>query len=130
MNASSDGPLPSHKRPIDDTPVHTVDLPELPIARYNIPASAWVEAPSELLEAGADIGQPGIMYKRRIGPWLLWRAGPARKADARYVAIHCDDLSRIHMFRIYPDGSGDGVGPSGIDHVRFRTWKEELKETP
>ena len=28
------------------------------------------------------------------------------------------------------DGSGDGVGPSGADHVRFRTWKEELNETP
>ena len=22
------------------------------------------------------------MYKRRIGSWLLWRAGPARKAEA------------------------------------------------
>ena len=130
MSASSGGPLPAHKRPINDTPVHTTDLPDLPIATYNIPASAWVEAPQALLDAGADIGQPDIMYKRRIGPWLLWRAGPARKADARYVAIHCDDLTRIHTFRIYPDGGGDGVGPSGTDHVRFRTWKEELNETP
>ena len=106
-------PLPAHKRPVDPTPVHTQDLPDLPIATYNIPADAWIEAPAALLESGADIGEPTIMYKRRIGPWLLWRAGPARKADARYVALHHADLTRIHTFRIYPDGSGEGVGPKG-----------------
>lgn len=130
MNERSDRPLPAHKRPIDSTPVHTEDLPDLPTARYNIPAEAWVEAPAALLEAGADIGEPGIMYKRRIGSWLLWRAGPASKADARYVAIHSEDLSRVLTFRLFPDGSGSGNGPSGRAHERFRTWKEELNEAP
>ena len=123
-------PLPAHKRPIDPTPVHTEDLPDLPIATYNIPAEAWIEAPPGLLDAGTDIGEPATLYKRRIGPWLLWRAGPARKADSRYVALHHADLDRILTFRIYPDGSGEGVGPKGVEHTRFRTWKEALNETP
>ena len=130
VTSRSDRPLPATKRPVDDTPIHTADLPPLPTATYNIPATAWIEAPTELLEAGADIGQPEIMYKRRIGSWLLWRAGPASKAHARYVAIHADDLTRIHTFRLFPDRTGAGVGPSGTEHERFRPWKEELHETP
>ena len=130
MNERSDGPLPAHKRPIDDTPIHTEALPDLPTARYNIPAEAWVEAPATLLEAGDDIGDPRVLYKRRIGSWLLWRAGPASKADSRYVAIHSDDLSRVLTFRLFPDGTGSGLGPSGAQHERFRTWKEDLNETP
>ena len=130
VTSRSDRPLPANQRPVDDTPIHTADLPPLPTATYNIPASAWVEAPTELLEAGDDIGQPDIMYKRRIGSWLLWRAGPASKANSRYVAIHADDLSRVHTFRLHPDGTGSGVGPQGSTHERFRTWKEELNETP
>ena len=130
MNDDAGPPLPAHRRPYDDTPVHTADLPPLPIRDRNIPAEAWIEAPQELLTSGDDIGSPRISYKRRIGEWLLWRAGPARKADSRYVAIHADDLSRIHTFRLYPDGSGEGFGPTGTRHERFRTWKEELNETP
>ena len=122
-------PVPAHERPFDDTPVHTTDLPPLPIRDRNIPAEAWIEAPEPLLRSGDDIGRPRISYKRRIGPWLLWRAGPARKANARYVAIHADDLSRIHTFRLFPDGTGEGLGPAGTNHERFRTWKEELNET-
>lgn len=130
VTSRSDRPLPASQRPVDDTPVHTADLPPLPTATYNIPATAWIEAPSELLEAGDDIGQPDIMYKRRIGSWLLWRAGPASKADSRYVAIHADDVNRVLTFRLHPDGSGLGIGPSGTEHSRFRPWKEDLNETP
>ncbi|MEO0491867.1 MAG: hypothetical protein AAF081_00475 [Actinomycetota bacterium] len=118
--------LPSHKRPYDDTPVHTADLPPLPIRDRNIPAEAWIEAPEELLRSGDDIGNPRIAYKRRIGPWLLWRAGPARKANARYVAIREDDLTRILTFRLFEDGTGEGLGATGSPHERFRTWKEDL----
>ena len=107
------GALPSHKRPYDDTPVHTEDLPPLPIRDRNIPAEAWIEAPDELLRSGDDIGNPRIAYKRRIGSWLLWRAGPARKANARYVAIHSEDLHRILTFRLFEDGTGGGDGPTG-----------------
>jgi hypothetical protein len=119
-------PLPADERPLDHTPVHTADLPATPVRDRNIPASAWVEAPEELLHLGDDIGQPIITYKRRIGRWLLWRAGPASRADARYLAIDPEDLSRQYTFRLHPDGSGHGIGPSGQHHERFRTWKEDL----
>ena len=122
--------IPADQRPVDPTPVHTDDLPDTPIRDRNIPAEAWVEAPAALLESGDDIGRPLIAYKRRLGPWLLWRAGPARRADARYVAVDHRDLDRVYTFRLNPDGSGQGVGPSGADHERFRTWKEDLRDHP
>ena len=68
-------------------------------------------------------------YKRRIGPWLLWRAGPATKADARYWAADAGDLTDQHTFTLLPDGTGHGVGPSGAAHARFRTWKEDLRDS-
>ena len=121
--------LPADQRPIDDTPVHTADLPPTPQRDRNIPATAWVEAPPELLAAGADLpGRPVATYKRRIGRWLLWRAGPATHADARYLVLDADDLRRQHEFRLFPDGSGDGLGPSGQRHQRFRAWKEDLRD--
>jgi hypothetical protein len=120
--------LPADERPIDPTPVHTADLPLTPIRDRNIPAHAWAEAPDTLLHLGDDIGEPDITYKRRIGPWLLWRAGPAVKADARYWVAHVDDLDRQYTFRLHPDGTGSGIGPSGTEHERFRTWKEDLRD--
>lgn len=115
-------------RPIDRTPVHTVDLPPTPTRDRNIPATAWLEAPVSLLGLGADLDLGEGLYKRRIGRWLLWRAGPARGGDARYVAVDADDLERSFTFTLVPDGTGHGVGPSGIDHERFRTWKEDLRD--
>ena len=122
------GALPADDRPVDLTPVHTADLPLTPIRDRNIPATAWVEAPEGLLRLGDDIGGRTAMYKRRIGPWLLWRAGPAVKADSRYWAGHVDDLTRSHTFRLHPDGPGEGTGPSGATHDRFRAWKEDLRD--
>jgi hypothetical protein len=124
----ADGALPYDKRPDDDTPVRTVDLPATPQRDRNIPARAWVEAPAELRTLGEDIGGPEAAYKRRIGRWLLWRAGPATHADARYLAVAADDLAVQFVFRLFPDGSGDGVGPSGERHQRFRAWKEDLRD--
>ena len=115
------------ERPVDDTPVRTADLPPTPVRDRNIPATAWVEAPPELLALGDDLpDRPVAEYKRRIGPWLLWRAGPAKGGDARYLAVLADDLTTQHGFRLFPDGSGDGIGPSGSRHKRFRSWKEDL----
>lgn len=118
------------QRPVDPTPIHTADLPATPIRDRNIPAAAWIEAPEVLLRAGDDIGQPSITYKRRIGSWLLWRAGPATKAEIRYVAIDASDVGRHHEFRLHPDGSGSGTGPSGVRRERFRAWKEDLNSSP
>lgn len=118
--------LPADQRPFDNTPVHTTDLPETPTRDRNIPAEAWVEAPPALLSAGDDLGEVRITYKRRLGSWLLWRAGPARGADARYVAVHVDHPDRVLTFRLYPNGSGSGTGPDGAIHRRFRSWKQAL----
>ena len=120
--------LPYDQRPVDDTPIHTADLPPNPQRDRNIVATAWIEAPDALLHLGDDIGQQQVDYKRRIGNWLLWRAGPATKADARYMAIAADDLTRTYTFRLFPDGRGEGIGPSGRSHDRFRLWKEDLRD--
>lgn len=127
MTTGSERPLPYHQRPTDHTPVHTADLPPTPTRDRNIPATAWVEAPDELLRLGDDLpGRPVAEYKRRIGRWLLWRAGPASKGDARYWAADADDLTTSFSLRLFPDGSAEGVGPSGTSHARFRAWKEDL----
>jgi hypothetical protein len=127
VGAVSEPALPADERPFDHTPVHTADLPATPVRDRNIPVTAWVEAPAEALALGHDIGAPLTTYKRRIGPWLLWRAGRATKADARYLAVLADDLAEQHTFRLHPDGSGEGTGPSGTRHTRFRTWKQDLQ---
>jgi hypothetical protein len=123
--------LPPHERPLDERPVHTADLPDTPTRDRSIPATAWVEAPADLLALGDDLPDPSTggvaRYLRRIGPWLLWRAGPARGADARYWAALADDLGTSFTFDLFPDGSGSGRGPTS-DHVRFRTWKEDLRD--
>ena len=118
--------LRADERPIDPTPVHTVDLPPTPIRDRNIPATAWIEAPEALLHLGDDIDQPVSTYKRRIGPFLLWRAGPASQGHARYIAIDASDLDHQYTFRLFPDGRGDGAGPDGVRQTRFRLWKQSL----
>ena len=117
-------------RPLVETDHHTEDLPATPQRDRTIPAERWVEAPPELLALGADIGEPVVAYKRRIGGWLLWRAGPAVKADARYMAVAAGDTTRMFTFRLFPDGTGEGKGPDGMAYTRFRSWKEALRDTP
>ena len=117
-------------RPLVETDHHTEDLPATPQRDRTIPAERWVEAPPELLALGADIGEPVVAYKRRIGGWLLWRAGPAVKADARYMAVAAGDTTRQFTFRLFPDGTGEGQGPDGMAYTRFRSWKEALRDTP
>lgn len=115
-------------RPIDATPVHTEELPDTPVRDRTIPATSWIEAPPEVITLGADFGYEVVAYKRRIGPYLLWRSGPASRGDARYMAINADALSERYTFRLHPDGSGEGEGPDGRRHTRFRTWKESLRD--
>jgi hypothetical protein len=119
---------PAEARPPVERDYHTDELPPLPQRDFLIPAERWVEAPADLRSLGADFGVALVAYKRRIGRFLLWRAGPAAGADARYAAIAADDLTERYTFRLRPDGSGSGVGPDGVTHERFRTWKEALRD--
>jgi hypothetical protein len=121
-------PTPAEERPPTTRDWHTADLPPTPQRDYLIPVQRWVEAPAAARTLGDDLGISLVAYKRRIGPWLLWRAGPARGADARYLAVDSRDLAQLHTFRLFPDGSGEGVGPDGATHTRFRAWKESLRD--
>jgi hypothetical protein len=118
--------LPPQERPFVDARFETADLPDTPQRDYRIPARAWVEAPPELLSLGDEIGEP-VEYKRRIHGWLLWRAGPP-VGEARYLAV-APDASVSFRFDLHGK-RGDGVGPDGCSHERFRTWKESLRDHP
>lgn len=120
--------LPADDRPFDHTPIDTQDLPPTPTRDRNISAIAWKQAPEALRLVGADldIAADAVAYKRRIGPWLLWRAGPPR-GPARYIALDSADLDRSCTFTLGAErGEDHGVGPTGDQHTRFRTWKEDL----
>jgi len=119
--------VPREDLPVDATPRHTAVLPPTPVRDRFIPATAWMEAPPELLALGADIGHDAVGYIRRIGRWLLWRAGPATGGDARYMAIADEETARP-TYRLHPDGSGSGPGADGAVHERFRAWKESLRD--
>jgi hypothetical protein len=115
--------LPVHERPFVADRFHTNELPDTPTRAFRIPASGWIEAPATVLELGDDLGEP-VEYKRRIGRYLLWRAGPP-VGEARYMAVARDDLSRRFSFDLHGK-VGEGAGPDGTTHNRFRTWKESL----
>ncbi len=118
-------------RPFDRTPVDTEDLPETPIRDRSIPASAWRQAPAELLRLGEDLpGRPEPAYLRRIEGWLLWRAGPPARVNANSFACRAEDPTRSVTFRYDAEGTGFGLGPTGSPHERFRTWKEDLRDNP
>lgn len=119
----ADRPIPVGERPFTTERYHTADLPDTPQRTFRIPADGWYEAPDELLRLGDDLGEP-VEYKRRIGRWLLWRAGPP-VGDAWYLAIDDDDLTITHRFRLRGK-TGEGIGADGQLHHRFRTWKESL----
>ncbi len=117
--AAEDRPPIAHR-------VHTHGLPALPQRHYLIPATAWIEAPATLLDLGHDFGVTLVAYKRRIGRYLLWRAGPAVGADARYAAVHDSLAAPLLTYRLHPDGSGSGIGPDAVLYTRFREWKQAL----
>jgi len=122
--------ISADQRPFDFTPITTADLPPTPTRDRNIAATAWLEAPAELLQLGQplEIEPEAIAYKRRIGDWLLWRAGPAR-GPARYLAIDSRDLQSMCTYALSSKQDQKGHGPSGTEHTRFRAWKEELLAT-
>jgi hypothetical protein len=121
-------PIPAEERPPTERDWTTAELPETPQRDFLIPAERWIEAPDALRTLGADLGIDLVAYKRRINRYLLWRAGPAVKANARYMAIASDDLGERWTFQLGSDGTGEGLGPDGRVHKRFRQWKEALRD--
>jgi hypothetical protein len=115
--------LPVHERPFTDDRYHTSELPDTPTRSFRIPATGWFEAPEFLVRAGDELDEP-VEYKRRIGRYLLWRAGPP-VGQAIYLAIDRVDHDRVWTFRLNGK-EGEGTGPDGSAHTRFRTWKESL----
>ncbi len=118
-------PLPVHERPFTDREFTTSELPDTPTRSFRIPATGWVEAPDELLTLGDDLDQP-VEYKRRIGRWLLWRAGPP-VGRARYMAL--DPTTGEALTFDLHGRRGSGTGADGRTHERFRTWKESLRDS-
>lgn len=117
-----DDALPVHLRPFVDDLFHTDELPDTPTRTFRIPSTGWIEAPASVVDLGDELGEP-VEYKRRIGRFLLWRAGPPI-GEAAYLAI--DPASgETCGFRLH-GRSGEGEGPDGSTHARFRTWKESL----
>ena len=109
--------LPADQRPVDPTPVHTVDLPPTPIRDRNIPASAWIEAPAVLLRSGDDIRRDAtggdVQAAHRPLAALAGRAGQAAPT-ARYVAIDSPTtLDRTSRVPAVPRRHGRRTGPSG-----------------
>jgi hypothetical protein len=73
--------LPYDQRPADNTPIHTADLPPTPIRDRNIPATAWIEAPASVLDAGGDLPGAPVAGPERGTPRTLSNVerGPARR---------------------------------------------------
>lgn len=114
---------PSERPFVTDT-YHTRDLPATPQRDFRIPAHCWLEAPEELLALGVELSEP-VEYKRRIGRYLLWRAGPP-VGRARYLAVS-EDLAETYRFAL-EGRTGEGQGPDGVVHERFRAWKQALRD--
>ena len=77
----------------------------------NIVASAWIEAPAELLALGADL--PGRRRPSTSGASGRGCCGAPGRPPAATPATgrrDADDLAVQHTFRLFPDGNGDGVG--------------------
>jgi hypothetical protein len=123
--ARDDGAMATaEERPIDTTLVHTVGLPPTPQRDRNIPATAWVEAPAELLALGVDIDQPS---SRTSAASAAGCSGAQARGEGRtrYMAIDADDLAALHVPPV-PDGHGEGTGPTRRLRA-FRTWKEAAR---
>ena len=115
---------PAMERPFRHDPVETGQLPATPTRDHRIPATAWREAPAALLALGSA-DEPAY-FLRRIGDFLLWRAGPP-VGEATYLAIDASDTGRRYRFDLH-GRTGEGRGPDGALHERFRTWKESLRD--
>ena len=118
--------------PHDDTPVHTADLPATPDPRPQHPGDGVGRGARRAAGARRRPARhrPIAEYKRRIGPWLLWRAGPATRRRCPLLGRPGRRPRRqVHVPAVPRRATGQGVGPSGATHTRFRAWKEDLRDS-
>ena len=116
--------MPAEDRPLDATPFTTAALPDTPHARPTDPGDRWRQAPPELLA----LDPRRRRYLRRIGPWLLWRSGPATHDHATYWVARGGRPRRAAHPAPAAGRIGRRSGPSGARPSRFRTWKEDLRD--
>ena len=103
------------ERPVDDTPVHTADLPPTPVRDRNIPATAWVEAPADLLALGADLpGHAGrrVQAAHRAVAAVAGRTGVRRRRPLLGRASPTTPPSPTRC-ACTPTARAEGAGPSG-----------------
>ena len=117
--------LAADDRPFDFTPIQTSDLPPTPTRDRNIAATAWVEAPAELLQLGELLGRvhnqastwslprhfhrhaldaEGLMGERPFwGPF--WKAGSLSETQrSRFTAIRLQIFEILSQLPTHPDG--------------------------
>ena len=116
------------ERPDDDTPVSTDDLPADAHPRSQHPGDGVAGGAGVAAGASATTCRDApVAAVQAADPRVAPVAGrPGRGGDARYWAARADALDDPVTFRLFPDGNGDGRGPDGSHHTRFRTWKESL----
>ena len=106
------GALRDDERPDDDTPVHTPNCrPRRRATTTSRRPRGWRRPPNCWRWARTPPTRPVADYKRRIGPWLLWRARPATGGDARYWAALADDFAVATRSACSSTARGAGSGP-------------------
>ena len=124
------GMTTAEDRPIDPTPVHTVDLPATPQRDRTIPATAWIEAPAALLDSRA---RPRSRARRVQAPD---RAVVALARRSRGEGERALRRARGRRSRASSSPSGcirratvKASVPTASCTTRFRAWKEALRDT-
>ena len=116
------------QRPADHTPIHTEALPPTPIRDRNIVATAWIEAPEQLLTLGRRSAEPtggrvqaadrrlaavaGGSGRGRRRPLL---GGPRRRSHRSNTRFGCSQTT-----------PATALGPAGSGTRSSDPWKEDL----
>ena len=121
--------LPAEARTPTDRDWHTDELPAHAAARLPHPGRTLGRGAGRRCASSAPTSAIDLVaYKRRIGRYLLWRAGPGACAPMRATwrsppttspSVDVPAHARRHRCR---------RGPTADVHARFRTWKEALRD--
>ena len=120
------------ERPADDTPIHTADLPADAGARPQHPGDGVDRGARRRSSTSATTCPAARWPTTSAGSGRGCCGGPGPPPAPMPATSRCGPTTSTvhHTFRLFPDGDGDGTGPSGERHTRFRTWKEDLRDHP